>query len=247
LVSLLAAGALSILPSSVAAAAGECIAAPNAPAPEGSHWYYHVDRASGGKCWHLGAVGQKVVRPTAKPIAQPSPARRPVDTPTEISPTETPPAAPPQDLTQQGLQGSGAGSPPAVRWPEPPQPAAATIEGETQAPVKLNALDRAQLKPPVLAASSTAAGDQESTVPPLQMIALLAGALTLAGLVARAVVRAASTKRPVADERVPPTFGHPVPPHTADLDEVTTAYNESDHGAEETLRRILRAWERRAA
>ncbi len=30
----------------------DCLAAPNSRAPEGSHWYYHTDRAKQRKCWH---------------------------------------------------------------------------------------------------------------------------------------------------------------------------------------------------
>lgn len=36
----------------------DCLAAPNAPAPPGSHWYYRTDRAKQVKCWHLGTQGQ---------------------------------------------------------------------------------------------------------------------------------------------------------------------------------------------
>jgi hypothetical protein len=255
LAGLVAAGALSILPSSIAPAADECIAAPNSPTPEGSHWYYHVDRATGRKCWRLGPIGLKVTRPAAKPIAQPaqipqpSPIAQPlsepqtVDTPTAVVPTERPATAPALEPTQE-VQDE-AGSAPAVRWPDPPQPAAMAREGETQTRGQMNRSDEAQSKPPTLAASANAAVDQESTVAPLQMIALLAGALALAGIAVRAVVKAASGRSAV-DRRVAPSFGHPVqPPPAADLDQA--AYKETDFGAEETLRRILRAWERRAA
>jgi hypothetical protein len=257
LAGLVAASALSILPSSIAPAADECIAAPNSPTPEGSHWYYHVDRATGRKCWRVGPIGLKVTRPAAKPIAQPaaipqpSPMARPlfeprtVDTPTAIAPTERPATAPALEPTQQ-MQGGDAGSTPAVRWPDPPQPAATAREGETQTRAQMNRQDEAQSKPPMLAASSNAALDQGSTVAPVQMIALLAGALALAGVAVRAVVKAAAGTRSAADQRVAPIFDHPVQPqHTADLDQA--AYSEPNFGAEESLRRILRAWERRAA
>jgi len=255
LAGLVAAGALSILPSSIAPAADECIAAPNSPSPEGSHWYYHVDRATGRKCWRLGPIGLKVARPAAKPVAQPEPIPQPspiaqpssepatVDAPTAIAPTERPAMAPAPEPTQQ-VQGDDAGSTPAVRWPDPPQPAATAKPGEMQTRAQMNRQDETQSKPPMLAATN-AALNQQSTVPPLQMVALLAGALALAGIAVRAVVKAAGA-RSAAQERVAPTFSRPVSPaHTADLDQA--AYKETDFGAEETLRRILRAWERRAA
>ena len=35
--------------------AAPCITKPNAPAPQGEHWYYRTDRATGRQCWYLGA------------------------------------------------------------------------------------------------------------------------------------------------------------------------------------------------
>src|SRR5262249_28410403 len=55
-----------------------CLAAPNATAPQGSHWYYRIDRAQQRHCWYLGPGGQKVHRadtqPAAKSAASDSPA-----------------------------------------------------------------------------------------------------------------------------------------------------------------------------
>jgi hypothetical protein len=41
-------------------AADDCLAGPNAAAPEGSHWYYRVDRATHRECWYLGPEGREV-------------------------------------------------------------------------------------------------------------------------------------------------------------------------------------------
>jgi hypothetical protein len=38
--------------------ADDCLAAPNSTAPQGSHWYYHIDRAKKLKCWYLHALDQ---------------------------------------------------------------------------------------------------------------------------------------------------------------------------------------------
>ena len=40
------------------ARADDCLTEPNSPAPEGSHWYYHVDRATERKCWHVRVTDQ---------------------------------------------------------------------------------------------------------------------------------------------------------------------------------------------
>jgi hypothetical protein len=41
-------------------AADECLSGPKGTAPQGSHWYYRVDRPTGRHCWYLGSQGQKV-------------------------------------------------------------------------------------------------------------------------------------------------------------------------------------------
>jgi hypothetical protein len=43
----------SALPMSSSIAAETCLAAPAQPAPQGSHWYYRLDRATQRKCWRL--------------------------------------------------------------------------------------------------------------------------------------------------------------------------------------------------
>jgi hypothetical protein len=42
------------------ASADDCLAEPNSPAPAGSHWYYHLDRATQRKCWYIHAKDQPV-------------------------------------------------------------------------------------------------------------------------------------------------------------------------------------------
>ena len=41
-------------------AADDCLAGPNAAAPQGSHWYYRVDRATHHNCWYLRPEGREV-------------------------------------------------------------------------------------------------------------------------------------------------------------------------------------------
>jgi hypothetical protein len=52
-------------------AGDNCIAKPNSGAPQGSHWYYRVDRAANRRCWFLGPEGLKV-RQTESPKRLPS-------------------------------------------------------------------------------------------------------------------------------------------------------------------------------
>jgi hypothetical protein len=41
-------------------AADDCVSEPNTTPPQGTHWYYRVDRTTHRQCWYLGAEGAKV-------------------------------------------------------------------------------------------------------------------------------------------------------------------------------------------
>jgi hypothetical protein len=57
------------LEANTAVAAVECITEPNREPPEGSHWYYRVDRATDRKCWYLRALIQGTPEAPAAPAA----------------------------------------------------------------------------------------------------------------------------------------------------------------------------------
>lgn len=144
-----------ILPGGTAQAAGECLSAPNGKAAAGSHWYYHLDHATGHKCWYQGPQGQSGHQGTAKQqaaartrastkadddvddraatAAQAAPAvpetraARATQTGGAGGQTATPADAP---LTAQSAEGANQASatqaaPAAVQWPDPPAPATA--------------------------------------------------------------------------------------------------------------------------
>ena len=59
-----------------AAPADDCLSKPKGLAPEGSHWYYRIDRASKRQCWYLGDQHERLSRakpqnsaPTANPAS----------------------------------------------------------------------------------------------------------------------------------------------------------------------------------
>jgi hypothetical protein len=60
--------------SAGAAPAADCLAAPNAPAPRNSHWFYRIDPTQQRKCWHLGAANQPSQQAAETPPAERSPA-----------------------------------------------------------------------------------------------------------------------------------------------------------------------------
>ena len=51
--SFLAGVALTAISTSAARAADDCLASPKHPAPQGSQWYYRLDRATQRQCWYL--------------------------------------------------------------------------------------------------------------------------------------------------------------------------------------------------
>ncbi len=59
-----------------AAANDDCLTAPNSRAPEGSHWYYHTDRAKQRKCWHLRLLDQSTQHNAAQATQDAEPATR---------------------------------------------------------------------------------------------------------------------------------------------------------------------------
>ena len=56
---------------STAPAADNCLTAPNAPAPQGSHWYYRLERGTQRKCWRLVQKDQKGPSTAARTAPQP--------------------------------------------------------------------------------------------------------------------------------------------------------------------------------
>lgn len=56
--------------SQAAPAADECLSAPNKQSPDGSHWYYRIDRSTKRHCWYLGDLRDRAaqdIRPKLKP------------------------------------------------------------------------------------------------------------------------------------------------------------------------------------
>ena len=55
-------------------AADDCLAGPSAAAPQGSHWYYRVDRATHRECWYLGSERRTHAHQDASPAMSAQPA-----------------------------------------------------------------------------------------------------------------------------------------------------------------------------
>ena len=122
------------------ARADDCLTAPRSAAPNGSHWYYHTDRANQRKCWFLGPPGQagKLGHTAAKPTSAATAETASADalTPTSSATTQEPvqqrvqetSATPSTSETppplagassQTGAQAAGAAPAATSVWPDP--------------------------------------------------------------------------------------------------------------------------------
>lgn len=59
--------AVTLLPTA-AAAATDCRGNPAGVAPNGKHWYYHLNRVTGQKCWYLGMKRSSIRVAARKPV-----------------------------------------------------------------------------------------------------------------------------------------------------------------------------------
>ena len=106
LVATLLVWSVSVGAPTTTARADDCLAEPNSPAPAGSHWYYHLDRATQRRCWYIHATDQPVQRaaaqatsdPASVPPAPPNPLDKPAtasaSAPISISPGDSTPPLP---------------------------------------------------------------------------------------------------------------------------------------------------------
>jgi hypothetical protein len=56
-----------------AAEADDCVTAPKSPAPQGTRWYYHLDRTNQRKCWYVRAPGQPAQQVAAQTTSEGAP------------------------------------------------------------------------------------------------------------------------------------------------------------------------------
>ena len=136
--------------SNPAFAVDECLAAPNAPAPAGSHWYYRLERSTEHKCWYVREQRQETraappkMRPTAvTPAPQATQTAVDQSTPIEQVERETQPTQP--------------------AWtPGEQTPTVAFVAQTSDAPASANAIQAEQSvadRPNAQAASATAGPD----------------------------------------------------------------------------------------
>jgi hypothetical protein len=203
-----------------AAAADACRTEPGDQTPDGQHWYYRIERPSNRQCWYLRDIGEapaqagltqraeRAVQPKAEtPVAQRSLADARAELPwpqtrVEQNPTSIPQRPLPTDAANTAsaqrpnvLENTTRGSLIGSRWPNPganstasPQPATS----DTLADAQPDQATTAQAAAP--AAADAVPAKPTGTLPTLLMV--VAGALALAGLIASAIFRLGSPRRP---------------------------------------------------
>lgn len=185
----------------------ECITRPNATPPQGSHWYYRIDRATRKQCWYLGPEGEKVrtrqivsrTRSSA-PKQAPQPTAKTTDetTAAEAAPAKTASAETASAPTIPDEAPASVDDPAvafAMRWPAVPKSDRSSERGPASARNSYadehstsDPLDGAPSAWPIATPADPATGrTPESAIRPERMLALLAGALGLAAILLGAV------------------------------------------------------------
>jgi hypothetical protein len=248
-VSALAGASLAAVSHNAARAADDCLAAPKGETPEGSHWYYRIERGTKHHCWYLRAEGEKLSQ-TAQPnssttatpaaaIARPPMQRAVADAHAEL-PAQTSvqpqpirkdgpfPPMPADPTLNQGTaaasQAAGADAPPSVvasRWPDssaanstvspptaaeqlaanvPPGPASDSSHSDSSRSDSTQT-DSSQPDPaaasPAAAVPLAAADSSQDGLPASMrmLLAVMTGALALAGITASLVLKFAGARR----------------------------------------------------
>jgi hypothetical protein len=252
-----------ILSSNPAFAVDECLAAPNAPAPAGSHWYYRLERSTERKCWYVREQRQetRAAPPKMRPAAvtpAPRATQTAVDQSTPIEQVERE-AQPTQPAWASGEQA----------------PTVAFVAQASDAPASANAIQAEQSgadRPNVQAASATAAPDaagetagqatiatqtaKPTTPASTRMLLIVPAVLAFAGVFARVVFSSAFGRQRIDARQRGSDWGAGI----ADLRQSPIRFNnkiaapdqplpqiEMPEDLKQTLRQVLQSLEARAA
>src|SRR5215470_418196 len=213
----LACAALTAVAGSAAYAGDDCITEPTDQPPQGSHWYYHVDPVTHGKCWHQRAEGLTIHQVgSSKPSLSPKAislqgAEVGRQQPTVNSHTEQPiveaqPTA--SELTGQSTpetstDAAAAENPqqsiPSSSWPDQ-QSSVDSSDGERglarRAPTDAG-IDSQGRMPSVFTRAQVPAAERPPEISTARMLlALLVGALALSMASGRLIFKYSAARRP---------------------------------------------------
>jgi hypothetical protein len=222
---LLAGAGFATISYDTADAADDCLTGPKGETPEGSHWYYRIDRVTKRHCWYLRDEGEKLTQ--AAPPAAASPAK-PVAAKTEPTMQRSVADARAEFSAQPRFEQPRRGDEPAMaasadtaakeNYGAAPLPGAATSESVVAsrwpdssvlmapagpAPVKPDVVAAVSppapaLKPAAIAAGAVADASSQATAYSVQgLLAALIAALAFAGFLGSTIFKFAGRKRPV--------------------------------------------------
>jgi hypothetical protein len=188
-------------------AAEECLSGPKGVAPNGSHWYYRIDRATKKNCWYVRAERKQ------KPVATSSEARALPQAETPLQPSvanaraeadpavvarpnvaapEPAPFAGAASVTEPASAAETGQSTVASRWLD--QPAADTANAASPPPAASDQNPVSSAPPAGLPVAADVRSPQPSPLfPPLLLVMI--GALAAAALVMAAVFRFGRARR----------------------------------------------------
>jgi hypothetical protein len=219
--SVLAGAPLTTVSHSAVPAADDCLSAPKGQAPQGSHWYYRVDRATKRHCWYVREAGEKLSQNappksarSAKPLPETEPAmqgsiadaraewQKPIQQPNRddaLAPSMPVDGAVGKDssTTTQGTETQRSLI--ASRWPDP-MSAVATADptpSEPDSGTSVNSSSATQ-PPPALAAGRLTTADLSSQASVYSMqaqLAALLGALAFAGIIGSVIFKFGNARR----------------------------------------------------
>jgi len=249
-----------LLSVQVSRAADECMEKPNAPAPQASHWYYRIDRATNRQCWYLGAEGAKVRAPAREAATRvrtpvPKPAPQPL---AEAATDNAVVATADEEVVQRTLPAVAS-----LNWQSLPTSTFSTGDGALPDIVAIRTTPQTAEEPvkPLPPPSQVTPEEKSRPAIPLgYLLAVLAGALGIAAFVGYAVLKLAGpqSKLTAAEKPARPRPKAHVPAHlrrSAETTRETEALEErvspgtapSDRGTEieTTLARLLHELEQR--
>jgi len=218
--SILAGASFATISHAQTGAADDCLSAPKEGTPDGSHWYYRVDRATKRHCWYLRQVGDKLSQSRAPSYrsAKSSPpqpeaatqrlvadahAELPVQTGVDQPNGRDRPFWPTQaDAAGAGFRGGppageATGSVVASRWPEPSGLSSPVSPRPPANNLAANAQPKSTATPVAavaLAAADSSPQHQSRSIP--MLLSAIAGALALAGITAGVLLKFGGARRP---------------------------------------------------
>ncbi len=218
--SILAGTPLTTISHSETAAADNCLSAPNGDAPQGSHWYYRIERGTNRHCWYLREGGERLSQappqnilplatppaPQAEPASQRAVANARAELP-QPNRNDGPRAAPPVAAAAPNaaprtsvFDANPSPATVASRWPElsavspPPGPRPATGSLAANAPTDPIASPASAAAAVALATADSSSHRQREASPIL--LAAIVGSLMLASITGVLISRFGRARRP---------------------------------------------------